>query len=322
MTPLTYDEVEITREDVTLAIMLGFVFRIFGYFLGFSALGLGGLYGYVSFQTGVPAGDKEFFKTQPRRPLVVAHRGGGGQFPESTLYAFQESAKLGVDILELDVHETSDGALVVLHDGKVDRTTDGTGEIRAMTLEEARKLDAAFDFSTDGGSTFPMRGKGIKIPTLEDVFTSLTDKRFNIEMKPESETIPGALCSLLRAHGLAARAIVASASRTNLDNFRTICPEVATSGSFSEVTKFLVYQKSGLGGSYTPAMNAIQTPVKLRSFDFITADYIEKAHRLNLQIHVWTINDPDEMKRLIDLGVDGIMTDYPERLLTLLQSTR
>ncbi|MBK7705753.1 MAG: glycerophosphodiester phosphodiesterase [Acidobacteria bacterium] len=297
--------------------MIGLVFRVFGYFLGFSALGLGGLYGYVSFQAGVPASGKEFFRTQPNRPLVIAHRGGGGQFPENTLYAFEESAKLGVDILELDVHETADGELVVLHDRKVNRTTDGDGEIRAMTLEQSQKLDAAFDFSTDGGTTFPMRGKGVRIPTLKEVFAALPDNRFNIEMKPESETISTKLCAIVRERGLAERVIVASTSRTNLDNFRAACPEVATSGSFSEVTKFLVYQKTGLGESYSPAMNAIQTPVRLRNFDFVTADYIEKAHKLNLQIHVWTINDPGEMKRLIDLGVDGIMTDYPERLLSL-----
>jgi glycerophosphoryl diester phosphodiesterase len=297
--------------------MFGFIFRVFGYFFGVIAIGFGGLYGYLSLQIGVPASDREFFKTQTARPLVVAHRGGAGQFPENTLYAFQESAKLGVDVLELDIHETSDGALVVLHDSKVNRTTDGDGEIRAMTLEQAQKLDAAFDFSTDGGVTFPMRGKGIEIPALEEVFRALPGARFNIEMKPESTTIPGAVCAMVRANNAANRVIVASTSRTNLDNFRAACPEVATSGSFSEVSKFLFYQKTGLGESYSPAMNAIQTPAKIRNFDFVTTDYIEKAHKLNLQIHVWTINDPNEMKRLIDLGIDGIMTDYPERLIGL-----
>ncbi len=297
--------------------MISIVLRIFGYGLGTAVLFIGGLYGYVSMQTGVPASDKEIFKELPKRTLVFAHRGGGGQFPENTVYAFEKSAALGVDILEMDVHETSDGAMVVLHDSKVDRTTDGSGEVRTMSHDEVRKLDAAYKFTTDQGATFPMRGQGIKIPTLQEVFDALPDKRFNIEMKPESETLPGALCSLVRERSLATRVIVASGSRTNLERFRSACPEVATSGSFSEVTKFVVYEKSGVGESYSPPFDAIQTPARIRSLDLVTPEYLAAAHKLNVEVHVWIINDPDEMKRLIDLGVDGIMTDYPERLLAI-----
>lgn len=297
--------------------MLSIVFRILGYGLGTAVLFIGGLYGYAALQTGVPASDKEIFKELPKRTLVFAHRGGGGQFPENTVYAFERSAALGVDVLEMDIQETSDGAIVVLHDSKVDRTTDGTGEIRTMSLEEVRKLDAAFRFTTDQGTTYPMRGQGIKVPTLQEVFDALPDKRFNIEMKPESATLPDALCSLVRERSLATRVIVASGSKTNLERFRSACPEVATSGSFSEVTKFVVYEKSGLGGSYSPPFDAIQTPARIRSLDLVTPDYLAAAHKLNVEVHVWIINNPDEMKRLLGLGVDGIMTDYPERLLAI-----
>jgi glycerophosphoryl diester phosphodiesterase len=295
--------------------MLFFLLRFVGYFFGALTLGLGGLYGYVSLQTGVPAPDRAFFATLPKRPLVIAHRGGGGQFPENTLYAFNESAKLGVDVLELDVHETSDGAVVVLHDRKVDRTTDGTGEIRSMTFADARKLDAAFRFSTDGGATHPLRGKGIVIPTLAEVFDAHPNHRFNIEMKPESETLPGAVCELIRARSLLARVIVAAGSRDNLDRFRAACPETATSGSFSEITRFVVYEKLGLGRSFSPGFNAVQTPVRARSVEIVTAGHLKATRELNLHVHVWTVNDPEEMKRLIDLGVDGVMTDFPEKLL-------
>lgn len=295
--------------------MFVFLFRFIGYSAGLVVLLLGGLYGYVALQTGSPAPEKEFFADLPKRPLVIAHRGGGGQFPENTVYAFRESADLGVDILELDIHETADGAIVVLHDRTVDRTTEGSGEIRAMTLADARKLDAAYDFSTDGGASHPLRGKGIGIPTLEEVFAAVPGSRFNIEMKHESKTLPAALCSLLRARSLATRAIVASVNETNLTRFRSECPEVATSGSFSEVTKFFIYETSGLTRSFSPSMNAIQTPVRIRNYDLVTAGFIAEAHKLNIQVHVWTINDPDEMKRLIGIGVDGIMTDYPEMLL-------
>lgn len=292
-----------------------FLLRLFCYSSSLLVVGLGGLYGYLALQNGVPAPDAAFFVDHPKRPLVIAHRGGGGQFPENTLHAFRESAKLGVDVLELDIHETADRAIVVLHDRTVDRTTDGSGEIRSLTLGDARKLDAAYDFSIDGGANYPLRGKGIGIPTLEEVFAALPDQRFNIEMKHESDTMPSAVCSLLRARSLTSRAIVASANQKNLVRFRSECPEVATSGSFSEVTEFLIYESAGLTNSFSPPMNAIQTPVSVRGFDLVTARYIEAAHKLNLEVHAWTINDPEEMKRLIEMGVDGIMTDYPERLL-------
>lgn len=294
--------------------MLLFLLRIFCYLVSFSVVAAGGLYGYVALQKAVPAPETAFFVDLPKRPLVIAHRGGGGQFPENTLHAFHESAKLGVDILELDIHETADRAIVVLHDRTVDRTTNGSGEIRLMTLVDAQKLDAAYDFSTDGGASHPLRGKGIGIPALEEVLEALPDQRFNIEMKHASETMPSALCSLLRARSLLTRVIVASANEENLERFRSACPEVSTSGSFSEVTKFLVHQSVGLAGSFSPAMNVIQTPVRLRGFEIVNARYVEEARKLNLRVHGWTINDPEEMKRLIEMGVDGIMTDYPERL--------
>jgi glycerophosphoryl diester phosphodiesterase len=114
------------------------------------------------------------------------------------------------------------------------------------------------------------------------------------------------------------KTIVGSFNQTTIDDFRRECPEVATSASPSEVSRFLALVKAGLGDSYSPPMQALQVPKNLGSLQVVSKEFIETAHRLNLKVHVWTINETAEMQRLLEMGADGIMTDYPDRLLTLL----
>jgi glycerophosphoryl diester phosphodiesterase len=299
--------------------MFGWLFRIFSVVLLGAFISLSGIYLYFSSQKGEPAMNRTFFSQLNKRPLVIAHRGGAGLFPENTLHAFQESWKLGVDVLEMDIHETADGQLVVFHDRTVDRTTDGAGKIGEKTLEEVKRLNAGFNFTIDGGQTFPFRAAKITVPTLKEVFEALPDGRFNIEMKPESATIAASLCGLIRDHKLSEKVIVASVGQTNLDNFRRECPEVATSASASEITGFFASYQTGLTESFTPPMSTLQTLKKLGGMQIISREFVETAHKRNLQVHVWTINQPEEMRDLIETGVDGIMTDYPDRLLNLLK---
>lgn len=298
--------------------MFSWLVKIFGFSLFSIFVSLGGIYGYLSIQTGLPAVKRPFFNQTDPRPLVIAHRGGAGIFPENTLYAFQESWKLGVDILEMDIRETADGKLVVMHDKSINRTTDGEGNISEMTLETVKNLNAGFKFTTDSGQTFPFRGQKITVPTLEEVFNALPNARFNLEIKHETPTIVSSLCNLIRQHKLSEKVIVASFSGDNLEKFRQECTEVATSASTSEVTKFLAYYKTGLGENYTPKMSALQTPEKLGSLQVVSKEFLETARKLNLQVHVWTINKSEDMQRLIEIKVDGIMTDYPNKLLDLL----
>ena len=301
--------------------MFGFLFRLLGVFsLGISAI-LGGFYVYLFNQTGTPAVTHPYFAQTNKRPLVIAHRGGAGIFPENTLYAFQQSWKLGVDVLEMDIRETADGKLVLMHDKTVNRTTDGEGNISEMTLEAVKKLNAGFKFSNDGGQTFPLREQKIIVPTLAEVFEALPNARFNIEIKQESPTVAASLCNLIRERKMTEKVVIASFSQKNLDEFRAECKEVATSASTPEITKFLAMQKTGLGESYSSPMSALQTPEKFGSLQIVTRDFVEKAHKLNLQVHVWTINQPEDMQRLIEIGVDGIMTDYPDRLLEVVGRT-
>lgn len=290
----------------------------FGIFTLAVAAGAVALYVYLASQTGAAAISRQVFEQENSRFIVFAHRGGGGLYPENTLEAFRYSAQIGADALELDVHATSDGALVVLHDAAVDRTTDGRGAVNSLTLEQLKKLDAGYLFTDDGGQTFPFRGKGVSVPTLKEVFDALPAMTFNIEPKQQTPSIVAPLCALLRERKMTDKAIVGSFNQQTIDDFRRQCPEVATAASPSEASRFLALEKAGLADSYSPPMQALQVPENLGALRVVTKDFVLAAHRRNLKVHVWTVNDTDAMQRLIDAGADGIMTDYPDRLLNLL----
>ena len=294
------------------------IFKWFGYFLLGVIVILAGIYVYLAMQTGKPADTRAIFQRELSRPLVFAHRGGGGLYPENTLEAFQYSAQMGVDVLELDVHATSDGALVVMHDALVDRTTDGAGRVNQMTLAELKKLDAGFKFTPDGGQSFPFRGKGITIPTLQEIFDALPGQTFNVEPKQAEPSITTPLCEIIRSRKMTEKVIVGSFRQQAIDEFRAQCAEVATAATPSEVRDFLALYKIGLGETYRPPMQVLQIPQRLGALEIVTKELVETAAKLNLKVHVWTINDPVDMQRLIDMRVDGIMTDYPDRLLKLL----
>jgi glycerophosphoryl diester phosphodiesterase len=297
------------------------ILKFFGYLVLGVILILAGIYLYLAMQTGKPALARAIFeKNGSSRPLVFAHRGGGGLFPENTLEAFKYSAAMGVDVLELDVHSTSDGTLVVMHDGAVDRTTNGSGQVNQMTLSELKKLDAGYQFTPDDGRTFPFRGQGITIPTLQEIFDALPDKTFNVEPKQVEPSVTAPLCEILRARKMTDKVIVGSFRQTAIDEFRAQCAEVATAATPSEVRDFLALYKVGLGETYRPPMQVLQIPERIGALQIVSGDFIETARKLNLKVHVWTINETDDMQRLIEMRVDGIMTDYPDRLLKILGS--
>ena len=294
------------------------ILKWFGYFWLAAVIILAATYVYLAMQVGEKASERAVFISEKSPVQVFAHRGGGGLIPENTLEAFVYSARMGVDVLELDVHATADGTLVVHHDSSVDRTTDGRGRVNELTLDQLKKFDAGYVFSTDGGQTFPYRGKGITVPTLREIFEALPEMTFNIEPKQRAPSIVASLCALIRDRKMTGKTIVGSFNQMALDDFRRLCPEVATSASPSEVSQFLALQKTGIADSYSPPMQALQVPRNLGSLQIVTKDFVEAAHRRNLKVHVWTINETADMQSLIEMGVDGIMTDYPDRLLRLL----
>ncbi len=267
--------------------------------------------------TAKPASDHPYFYSDEF--MVIAHRGGPGLGPEHTLYTYQRAVQLGVDVLEIDARITKDGQLVVIHDKTVHRTTNGTGSIENYNLADIHTLDAAYRWSPDEGNTFPLRGKDIKIPSLSEVFQGFPQMRINIEIKePQAAMIP-TLCRIIQDHNMWQKVIIASFDAGTLKKFRSLCPGAATSAGTSEVILFYLLQKMRLESIYSPNALALQVPEKYGALQVVNRRFVEAAHKRNLRVQVWTINDIDSMKRLLKLGVDGVVTDYPQRLLGTLK---
>ncbi|MEE4607015.1 MAG: glycerophosphodiester phosphodiesterase [Desulfobacteraceae bacterium] len=255
----------------------------------------------------------------PDKFLVIAHRGGPSLGPESTLYTFRKAVKLGVDVLEMDVRSTRDGQLIILHDDTVSRTTNATGPAQNYTLVDLKKLDAAHRWSPDNGQTFPLRNKGVQIPTLSEVFEAFPQTKLNLEIKEaRSSTIPS-LCRLIRDHQMTSNVVVASFDTDSLKEFRRLCPQVATSAGASEARLFFGLQKAYLEAAYSPDAQVLQVPEALGDLRIVDKRFIDAAHARNMRVQVWLVNDVRSMQRLLELGVDGIMTDYPQRLMEVLK---
>ncbi len=266
-----------------------------------------------------PAPAHPYYASAPPKPLVIAHQGGDGLWPGNTLFAFQNAVDLGVDVLEMDLHITSDGVLVLIHDETIDRTTNGSGEVEAMTLNELKQFDAGYDWSNDGGATFPFRGQGITIPTLEEAFTAFPGKRMVIEIKKSNASMIEPFCNMIRAYNMQEKIIVASFYDDKIKAFRETCPEVATSSAKNETTAFVLLSKVFLTGFYSPQFYSLQVPEESSGITVMTESFIRAAHERNLAVEPWTINDEETMRKFIEWGVDGIMTDRPDIMIEILK---
>lgn len=268
--------------------------------------------------TSRPALVYPYYSSDMKYPLVIAHQGGDGLWPGDTLFAYQNAVKLGVDVLEMDIHITKDGVLVLMHDETVDRTTDGTGDIESMTLAELKQLDAGYDWTPDEGKTFPFRGQGITITTLEEMYQTFPDKHMTIEIKMSNAAMIKPFCELIRQYNMQDKILVASFFDDKMKDFRAECPEVATSSAKNETTIFVLASKVFLAGFYSPKFIALQVPEESGGITVMTEAFVKASHARNLIIEVWTINDTKTMQKLIDWGVGGIITDRPDLMMGLL----
>lgn len=250
-------------------------------------------------------------------PWAIAHQGGRRLWPENTLYAFEHAESLGVDVLEMDLRITSDGEIVVIHDATVDNTTDGSGRVDGMTLAQIRRLDAGYRFD-DGSGEFAFRGSGLRIPTLEDVLARFETSRLILEMKEFAPDRAVQFCDILKAHQATQRILVASFEHDSMRAFRAACPMVATSATMREALMLYQLHRMGLASLYRSPAVALQIPETFRDRQVVDSELLELADDYNIQIEVWTVNEEADMKRLLDLGVQGIMTDHPDRLLRVL----
>ena len=264
------------------------------------------------------APDHPYYPDDLPYPLVIAHQGGDGLWPGDTLFAFEYAAELGVDVLEMDLHITRDGVLVINHDETVDRTTNGSGNIEDMTLVELKALDAGYNWSGDDGQTFPYRGMGITIPTLEEIFQAFPDYRMTIEIKTTEHSMAASFCNMIRAYSMQDQILVASFLDERMAEFRQVCPEVAASSTRRETTVFVLMSKVYLGRLYSPSFIALQVPEESSGITVMTPQFVRASHERNLHVEPWTIDDPQRMKLYIDWGVDGIITDRPDLMLKVL----
>lgn len=257
-------------------------------------------------------------------PIVIGHRGCAGDAPENTLAAFEAGLRAGASILESDVHLSRDGIPVLIHDDHVDRVTDGSGAVAELSLAELQALDAGYRFSPDGGTTHPFRGRGIRIPTFEEALASHPGVRFNIEIKADG---PGSLESTVDVvvrQGREELTLLTVAEEPQMQRLRQHLGRrglrLAQGACTADVVAVIRSSEAG-GAPQTPAM-ALQIPAEFAGRPLVTRELIEHAHRHGIQIHVWTINETDEMNALLDLGVDGLVTDYPGRLAACLEERR
>jgi glycerophosphoryl diester phosphodiesterase len=267
------------------------------------------------------APSKDYYTNVPE-PLVIAHQGGDGLWPGDTMYAFEQAVEIGVDVLEMDAHITKDGEIVLMHDEQVDRTTNGTGLIEDLTLAELRQLDAAYDWSGDGGQTFPYRGQGIEVPTLDELFQKFPEMRYVVEIKLTQNPIDKPLCDLIHRYAMQDQVMVASFHDEVMQNFRQTCPDVATSASRTEVRNFVLLGKVFLSAFLAPQYQSIQPPYDPKdslNIPIMTERFIREAHAKNIRVEPWTVNDPELMRQYVEWDVDGIITDRPDLMIEVLE---
>lgn len=240
----------------------------------------------------------------PGRTLVLGHRGASASAPMNTLPAFELALEMGADGVELDVHLSQDGALIVLHDFTVDHTTSGSGYARDMTLAELKSLDA--------GSRFGEKFKGTQIPTLDEVFERVGNKLLiNVEIKSETQKTDGveqALANCIARHGTQRAVLVSSFNPLALQRFRQIMPDIP-----------IGYLHAPNWTFWPEVMEQIPHEARHPHHTTIDAPYMEWAHNHNYRVNTWTVNDPARALELRNLGVDAIITDKPDVILEALR---
>ncbi|MEN8115036.1 MAG: glycerophosphodiester phosphodiesterase [Actinomycetota bacterium] len=242
-------------------------------------------------------------------PIRFAHRGSRVLWPENTMYGFAKAIEdLDYKYLELDVRLTADRVPVVFHDATLDRTTSGTGDVVDHTFAELQEIDAAYHFDPDNG--YPLRGAGVGISPLEELYRTWPDVRLNIDLKGPGEE--WAVAEVIRMADAEHRTLVGSFHDRRISRFRRITRgRVAVSAGPGSVLAMVA--ASRVGRTVRRKIQAYQLPFDYRGVP-IDEKLIDSIHRAGAHIHLWTVNEPDDMRRLLDMGVDGIVTDRPDLL--------
>ena len=266
--------------------------------------------------------------------IAYAHQGGAKEAPSSTLHAMRRSLENGATGIELDVHATNDGALVVCHDPTLERTTNATGEIAGLRLDEVRHLDNAYWFCPGEGAVrdrpagdYVLRGRApddrdLCVATLAEVLEAFPGVVLNLDIKrsaPQVVPYEAALAEVLRAHGRRDDVVVASFFDRAIDEFARYSPGTGVAAGTDVTTEFYRRLHAGLPPQEgIERYAALQVPARYGPLVVVDERFVEAAHSSGLAVHVWTIDDPEEMEHLVGLGVDGIISDRPSVLAGVL----
>jgi glycerophosphoryl diester phosphodiesterase len=251
----------------------------------------------------------------PDARLVIAHRGSSSEAPENTLPAFEAAARHGADAIELDVRVTADGAPVVIHDATLDRTTDRTGAVSALTLAELRAVDAGWHFSADRGRSHPFRGGEARVPTLGEVLWAFP--RLNVLVEIKEPPAQEAVRRVLVQEDAAARCVVASEHREALLAFDE--PPFVRGASAPEISA--LYWATLLRRRIpAPGYRMLSVPLRHRGLPVPTTGFLAGARTSGCAVHVWTVDSPDTARRLWRRGVSGIVTNVPGTMVEVRRS--
>lgn len=248
---------------------------------------------------------------------TIAHRGGSGIAPENTIEAFGRAHRMGVRTMELDVHLTLDGELVVIHDETLERTTDGRGAVAEARVAELVRLDAGYRF-VDGRGKTPYAGRGLRIPTFREVVTTFPDVFFVVELKPVGDGIARAIRGAIDAMQVHDRVCVAGFDEATLARFRALPGRrTRTSGGRSIIRNFLVASSLRLEQRVRWPFDMLQVPLHHDGIPVVTRRFADALHGVGAELHVWTLDDRDVIERTLSVGADAIITDRPDRMADL-----
>ena len=269
-----------------------------------------------------------------RRVIAYAHQGGAWESPSSTLHAIRHAIEVGATAVELDVHATADGELVVCHDATVDRTTAGQGTIASFTLAQLRAMDFSYWWIPGADVTpgrpaadYPFRGRApadpsFGIATLREVLEQFPGVVLNLDIKQTAPVVAPyeeSLARLLAEFGRTDDLIVASFLDPATDAFRRFAPDVPTSAGTMATAEAWQAVQAGEDLPESPAV-AFQVPERQGDLVIVDERFVAAAHRAGKAVHVWTVNEAESMERLLGLGVDGIISDVPTTLCGVLGS--
>jgi glycerophosphoryl diester phosphodiesterase len=255
------------------------------------------------------------------RPLAFAHRGGAALRPENTIDAFDHGLALGADGLELDVHLTRDGVVVVHHDDTLDRTTNARGLLAAFTADQLDRVDAGYWFTPDPVATpsaYPFRGAGIGVPRLRAVLERYRDTRLIIELKASEPELARRTVDEVRAADAIERVVLGSFHERALNAARRYEPRIST-GAAQEETRWALYRSRLRWPLGRTKYREFQVPERSGSTVIVTPRFIAHAHRAGLPVRVWTVNDAGEMQRLLAWGADSLISDRPDIAVAVVQ---